>query len=136
MRKSFISLLLALIMCFTLVAPVTAFADSSTDSYKEIESKGTDVFNFSGSGTATFYDSAYISLYTSKAFPTVRITLSGNPSTQYRIYIVKPSGATATFYRYANGSSCSTTSLTSGTFYIRIDPYTGTTAWVTANITT
>ena len=93
----------------------------------------TDSFSLGSSGgTVSFNDSASISVNLSGP-ATVKVTLSGNPNTKYQVWYT--SGNTYK-YIYANGSSCSKFFLTGGVKYIRIDPYSGGTGWVTAKITT
>lgn len=142
LKKRLLSLITVLCVLTLSAAPTMAATTSSSTiiSDKAISSQslgndisllGTDSFSLNRGGTVRFYDSASIAVKNISGFSTVKVTLSGNPSTQYRIRFGNST------YKFINGdgSTCSQYTVIGGTMYIQIDPYTGISHWVTATIT-
>jgi len=88
-------------------------------------------FDLYGSGEVKFFDGAYICVHRIQSFSTVKITLSGHPSTEYQVWFTNTDTLK---YIYGNGSSCSKYTIMGGSMYIQITPYNGGSNWVTAKI--
>lgn len=142
LKKRLLSLITILCVLTLSAAPTMAATTTSSSiiSGKAISSQslgndinllGTDSFSLYKGGTVRFFDSASIAVKNVSGFSTVKVTLSGNPNTQYRIRF----GNSTYKFINADGSTCSQYTIVGGTMYIQIDPYTGSTNWVTATIT-
>ena len=131
-------------MCMLFVTATTAFAAEpagnsmvgcievpSLVSENGVMPLSTDLFEVYGSKTFSFFDCAYIHVHNVLPSKTIKVTLSGHPSTEYLVWF---RNTDTSKYINGDGSSCSKYTLFGGDIYISISPYNGGSNWVTATV--